>query len=961
MIFSGNDTAHSKQSRVLEGKDSVNWGVQRNILAGFAVALAVIFATFVISYRNTENLIQTSQLVAERENLLIELEKTLSAVKDIQSGQRGYALTGQGEMLEPYQMGRDSISESIPTLRTLAAGSPEEQRRITVLEAAIRERIVTAERIIELREAGEVEEVTGLIGSGEGNRQTETIRNIVFAIEAEQRGLLRAMSEEARARTQTARITTVFLNLLIMTLFVLTAAVFIRHIQSRTRAERDLIESEWRYRDLFENASDLIQSVSASGRFRYVNPAWRKALGYSEKEIAQRSFLDVIHPAYHDHCNELFRRLIAGETVGRVEVLFVMKGGDLLPAEGSLTCRFENGKPVATRGIFRDVRERKRIEQEMQQAKDAAEAASRAKSDFLANMSHEIRTPLNGIIGMTELTLGTPVTSEQREYLSMIRTSADTLRSVINDILDFSKIEAGRLDFESVEFRLRECVGELMKGLGFRAHEKKLELLYEIPPKVPEHLVGDPTRLSQILVNLVGNAIKFTDRGEVVLHVELETETETEARLHFSVTDTGNGIPRERQAAIFEAFSQADASTTRRYGGTGLGLAISSSLVELMGGTIWVESELGRGSTFHFTVAVGVATRLLPERRAERDRSLAGVRALIVDDNATNRHFLQELFANWEMVPMAVPSGAAALAVLEQGGQTESDFDLLVTDVLMPDMDGFALLEKLRANPKFASLPVVMLSSAGSQRGARVQELGVSAHLIKPAKQSELREAVTTALGKSRSAEEVPPASDLPSPRPSPPLRVLLAEDNAINQKVATSVLEKRGHTVTVAATGREVLLACESGTFDLVLMDVQMPEMDGLDATRAIREREKQTGGRLPIIAMTAHAMTGDRERCLAAGMDGYVAKPLNPESLWKAIEECVPDPREPALRSPAGRTGKAAWTETRCCLMSVETANCCARSPGCSSSRLPGRWLPCEIPSSAGMPRVWSFPPTR
>jgi PAS domain S-box-containing protein len=875
----------------------VNWGVQKHILAGFAVALVVIFATFVISYRNTESLIETSQLVAQRENLLIELERTLSAVKDIQSGQRGYALSGNPDMLEAYRIGREEMPGLLRRLERFTAGNPEEQQQVAILQGAIAQRIRTAEEIVAVVQAGDEQAAEEMIESGEGNRQTERIRGIVLSMAAQQRQQLDTMLVEARDRTQAARIITVFLNFLIMTLFVLTAAVFTRHIQTRNRAERELMESESRYRDLFENASDLIQSVSPDGRFRYVNPAWRKALGYSEDEIGRMKFLDVVHPAYHERCGELFRKLLAGGEVGRVEVLFVMKGGSLLPLEGSVTCRFENGKAVATRGIFRDIREQKRIEQEMRQAKEAAEAANRAKGDFLANMSHEIRTPLNGIIGMTELTLGTPITPEQREYLSMIRTSADALLSVVNDVLDFSKIEAGRLDIESIEFRLSECVGDLMKGLAFRADEKKLELAYEIPPEVPELLVGDPTRLSQIIVNLVGNAIKFTDHGEVVLRVELEARKESEARLHFSVSDTGIGIPRERQQAIFESFSQADASTTRRYGGTGLGLAIASRLVELMRGTIWVESELSRGSTFHFTATVGVSRSLLPERRGERDRSLAGVRALIVDDNATNRRFLEELFAHWEMSPATAASGSEALAEMDRASQAGTGFDLLVTDFLMPDMDGFALLESVRANPAFSRLPVVLLSSSGAQQVARSRELGVSAHLIKPAKQSELREAVTTALGKSRAAEPVPSVLDETAAAKHAPLSILLTEDNPVNQRLATRVLELNGHSVTVAATGRQALSALASGTFDLILMDVQMPEMDGLDATAAIREQERQSGGHIPIIAMTAHAMAEDRDRCLEAGMDGYVSKPLHLENLWKAINECVPKASRPSI----------------------------------------------------------------
>ena len=535
-----------------------------------------------------------------------------------------------------------------------------------------------------------------------------------------------------------------------------------------------------------------------------------------------------------------------------------------------------------TEDLDRKVRDRT---VELVAATRIAEEANQAKSEFLANMSHEIRTPLNGIIGMTELALDTALSLEQREYLAMVKSSADALLSILNDILDFSKIEMRKLELEQIPFSIRDHLADLLKPLALRAEQKDLEVVCHVLPDVPNIAVGDPGRLRQVIVNLVGNAIKFTERGQILVQVETMSKTAGGMVLHYFVSDSGMGIPGDKQQAIFEAFKQADGSTTRRFGGTGLGLTISSTLVELMGGRIWVESEPLEGSTFHFTVNLGI-TDARPEPPAV---NLTDLQVLIVDDNGVNRRVLQDLLIRWKMRPTVVDSGAAALRALADASERKQPFALVLLDANMPEMDGFEVARRVSAMPNLGGATIMMLSSSGQyDESNKCREVGIATHLTKPVDQRELLSAIGRVLAREPGQRAVLPSSMLPAELPERRLHVLLAEDNAVNQRLAASLLERRGHRVRIAANGREALKAVTDEPFDVVLMDVQMPEMGGFEATAAIRALESERrSARLPIIAMTAHAMKGDRERCLSAGMDEYLTKPLDPRALCALVEQ--------------------------------------------------------------------------
>ena len=660
------------------------------------------------------------------------------------------------------------------------------------------------------------------------------------------------------------------------------------------RAEETLSEERKILRVLIDNVPDFMYVKDLECRFLVANLSVARQMGAkTPEELLGKNDFDFYPREIATTFYEDEQRVIrSGQAeVNREEAGLDSQGNASQIMTTQVPLRDKNGRVTGLVGIGRDITHLKKVQEEMQNAREAAEAASRAKSEFLANMSHEIRTPLNGVMGMTDLALETDLTQEQREYLETVKMSGDSLLTVINDILDFSKIEAGKIDLEALDFDLRDSLESTLKTLAVRADEKGLELLCEVAPEVPEVVRGDSSRLRQIVVNLVGNAIKFTDSGEIAVKVQVEARDGTECVCRFTVADTGVGIPEDKRELIFKPFSQADTSTTRKYGGTGLGLTISTRLVQMMGGEIWVESEVGRGSQFHFTVRLEAAdAKEIKLGTIAPPELLRGVKVLVVDDNRTNRRILEGMLLRWHMKPIAVDCAAAALTQLSAALGAGEPYPLILTDMHMPEMDGFALIEQIRQRPELSAATIMMLTSAG-HRGdaARCQELGVAAYLLKPIRQSELREAVARVLGAREQEGAIPLITrfSLQETRePGACLRVLLAEDNLVNQRLAVRLLEKRGHRIVVASTGLEALQALEKESFDLVLMDVQMPEMDGLEATAAIREKEKGSGLHQAVVALTAHAMKGDREKCLAAGMDGYLTKPIRPQELDQLLE---------------------------------------------------------------------------
>ena len=660
-------------------------------------------------------------------------------------------------------------------------------------------------------------------------------------------------------------------------------------VHDRRQAEVQLRDQLRFVQDLIEVIPNPIYFKDPDGRYIGFNKAFGTFFGIKRQAWVGKSLFDLLPPEEATWHQAQDDKLLREGGVQIYEAELHDRNGQAHDALYHKTIfNKSDGSPAGVLGIITDITERKHFEAELLRAKVTAEMANRAKSDFLANMSHEIRTPMNAIIGMTDLVLDTDLGKEQAEYLKMVKSSADALLTIINEILDFSKIEAGKLDLEKIPFSLRDGVGLSVRTLSQRALEKGLDLRYEVHCGVPDSLSGDPHRLRQVLINLVSNALKFTAKGEVVVSVRpVEVRADT-ATLAFSVRDTGIGIDAEKQKLIFEAFSQADSSTTRRYGGTGLGLAISTRLVQYMGGELTVDSQPGEGSTFSFTARFALAP-ICAAHKAQLE-TLDALPVLVVDDNAANRQLLTDMLKNWRMKPLAVDSAAEAYEALADSVRRGRPFRVVLLDSRMPDIDGFSAVPLLRDSEGPRPPTLLMLTSAG-ERGdaARCRELGIAGYLMKPIVQSELLDAIMTALGETADAGEHALITRHSLRENKRRLNILLAEDNPVNRTLAVRVLEKLGHTVTVTTDGTEAVDKIQSSGegFDAVLMDVQMPMMGGFEATQAIRDWELAAGGtrHTPIIAMTAHAMSGDRERCLEAGMDDYVSKPIQTSALVEAL----------------------------------------------------------------------------
>lgn len=677
-----------------------------------------------------------------------------------------------------------------------------------------------------------------------------------------------------------------------------SVAVF-KDISDRLATDRALRDSEARQRMLLDNAADAVFVANTSQQFVYVNDLAANMLGYSRVGLLGSSMYNLLPLADRELAIRNFLCHILEEKHLRAEITLLKKDGDTIPVELNAALLPDG----SIYGSCRDITERLRFEADLLQAKNDAEAANKAKSEFLATMSHEIRTPMNGIIGMTELALDTDLSGEQREYLELVKLSSQSLMSIINDILDFSKIESGKIELEKIEFSLRELVASCLRALSLRASEKSIELVYKIDAAIPEIVIGDPGRLRQIMTNLVGNAIKFSEKGEVIVDVQLAHENTSRLDIYFAVTDHGIGIPKAKQSSIFDAFSQADTSTTRKYGGTGLGLTISSRLVHCMNGLLALNSEPGKGSTFYFTISLAKAEK---DRASKRVVDFAGMTALIVDDNAVNRLFFSDTLRKWKIKPVAATSADEALRLLTQMQSDGQHIDVILLDVCMPGMSGFEFLTRLASEYEELKSKTVLLSSAGSREGfLDCQGLGMTNYVLKPVSQSELYDAISTVVNGENKKTTPGVQEQLDSTQySSPPLRILVVEDNPVNQKLILALLNKWSHIATVAENGLDALSQFSRQPIDAILMDMQMPKMGGVEATQRIREAEHSYGdGRhTPIIAMTANAMPGDWERCHEAGMDYYLSKPIRAELLRELLKQLAQNTnvtKEQALES--------------------------------------------------------------
>ncbi len=700
------------------------------------------------------------------------------------------------------------------------------------------------------------------------------------------------------------------IRVLVLCFFMIFGSHAQHIIFQRRKTDQALQLSEKKQETILESMEDGYYEANLDGKITFINDAFSLISGRSKEDLMGISLKKIpISEDAHKVPTAINTLLEGHASVEKIDWIVSRRDGSRRYVEANMYLIKDLGKAAGFRGLVRDVTKRVLAER-LQQEKLAAETASKSKSEFLANMSHEIRTPLNSIIGLIELTLESDIGYEQREDLKVAESAAYALLSVINDILDFSKVEAGKLELEKTDFRIRNYLGETLKILSMKAAEKNLELAYQVAPEIPDQLIGDPVRFRQIILNLVGNAIKFTESGEIIVRAEQKSRAEDPGWLRLSVSDTGIGVPPEKQEVIFGAFDQADGSTTRQYGGTGLGLAVSTQLVELMEGTIGVESQPGQGSTFHFTARFGVDAEQPEIQDGLPDINLAGMRVLVVDDNATIRDILKETIESWQMFPLVAGSIKEAQKAALQRKKSGLPFDIALIDIDLAGADGLSLARWIKEKYPAGMNVVAMLTSSNIRARKAFSRNGIKASVIKPVRPSDLLDAILVAQGITEAkTEHVQGMDALLKEHNYPPLNILVAEDTPFNQKYITSLLKRWRFKSTIVSNGRLACEANQSGRFDIVLMDIQMPDMDGFEATTEIRRYEKQTGEHVPIVAMTAHAMKGDREKCITAGMDDYVSKPISQDKLLESILKLAPKKRKvPAPKKATAPSPKMA-----------------------------------------------------
>lgn len=872
--------------------------VERNVLIGFVSALVIIISLCALYYRSRTNLMEAENLVEHTHQVIEEIAETISSLKDAETGTRGYLMSaGNESYLDTYGQAITEVMAHFENVRKLTADNTRQQERVNTLEPLIKAKLDHLAELIKTRRNGDEKSANRLFLSGKGKVQMDEIRLIVNEMRQDERNLLVQRTERAEiSRYSTFNILICFVAAIFL-FFLIAFFIIRRDIAVQSRADLAMRESEKRVRLFVERTPAAVAMLDQEMRYVLTSHRWLTDYNLGDQNIIGQSHYDIF-PDIPERWKEIHRRGLAGEVLKSDEDPFPRADGGMDWLRWEMHPWRDNQGKIGGIIFFTEViTERKKLETELKDARDAALDSARLKSEFLANMSHEIRTPMNGVIGMTDLLLDTELDEEQAEYTETIRNSADSLLAVINDILDFSKIEAGKLNFETIDFDLSETIENTVEIFAEPAQKKRIKIASLVEANVPVELRGDPSRLRQIMTNLIGNAVKFTKSGEVVVRVNNESETVDQAWLKFSVSDTGIGISPDTKKCLFQPFTQADGSTTRQYGGTGLGLAITKQLVEIMGGSISVESELGKGSVFSFTAcfekqAVDAVKKFQPLT------DLTNLRILIVDDNATNRRILKHYVTSWGMVAVDATDGMDALEILRAAAKRHEKFDLAILDLMMPIMDGFDLARQIKKDSTISDVCLILMPSFGMRGHSReAKQAGIEGYLVKPLRQSDLFNCIAAVMGDTFVQTTIPTATETSPKIPliakymsneksaAPPKPILVVEDNAVNQKVVKLQLERMGFAVESAYNGKEALAALKLKAYSLILMDCQMPEMDGYEATGAIRIFENG-GRRTPVIAVTANAMQGEREKCLAAGMDDYISKPIRKEVLKETLE---------------------------------------------------------------------------